>query len=114
MKKYTHWDTTRTYINSLPIGTIFTRRQLYTKIYGHEGDFLVRFECAIDHYRRYLTIINCLEIVGHGKYKKLKDVDLRLTPTNIQKICYDKSWRSWFVGTIDERIEMELENERRI
>jgi len=114
----TYWRKTINYVNSLSIGEIFTRQELYENVYNNEtGNFkrLRRFENAIDHYRRYLVILKFIDHFSMAKYRKIKDVPILLTASLAEKISYNKDWKDWFILDINERIEVELnEKETRI
>jgi hypothetical protein len=109
--KETLWERTRTYINNLEPGTIFTRRNLFDGVYGHSR--FCRKETTVDHYRLYFTMLKYVDHVGHGKYKKVEQIPIQFTSENIKIVCYDKSWQSWFIDDIEQRIEV-ITNEHRL
>jgi hypothetical protein len=111
----TYWRKTVTYINSLEIGEIFTRVELFENVYREElSNFkrLRRFENAVDHYRKYLCILQFIERYSLGKYKKLEQIPLMLTSSIAERLSYGKDWKDWFIPNLQERIEAELNAEK--
>jgi len=111
----TYWRKTVTYINSLEVGQIFTRKDLFENVYDNEqNNFkrLRRFENAVDHYRKYLCILQFIERPGLGTYKKLYQIPIELTSSIAEKLAYGKDWKDWFIPTLEERIEAELNAEK--
>ena len=91
------WDLLKEYVNSLPTNHIFSRKEMLNKIYTANMQCT---ENVTDKYRRLLTIVNVLKIVDRGKYKKLRNIPVHLTTTQLKKIANPNSWESWFM-TID-------------
>lgn len=66
------------FIDSLEIGDIFYRKDIIKK----------NWKSSIDNYRNYFCKARYLEIVGRGKYKKIKNLPKKLTLSKLFKEAY--------------------------
>lgn len=91
------WDLTKKYINKLENEETFTRLDLLNYVYCGYGENIRKFETSVDHYRNQLTHVKVLKVVGRGIYKKLRNVPIKLTTTQLRKISNQNNWESWFI-----------------
>lgn len=93
------WTLFKEFINSLVNGQEFSRKELIDSMYvSTVSDAMRRFETAADHYRLYACHVGFLEHVGRGKYKKLCNMPIDLTTTDLKRFAYNEApWQDWFI-----------------
>jgi hypothetical protein len=96
------WSLFKTYFNKLEINETFTRVDLLNAVYVPDTAIAIRqCQTTVDQYRRAVVLGLCMERVGWGVYKKIRNIPSDLTITKLRKHVYSKNWKSWFI-TIDE------------
>lgn len=93
------WELFKSYINSLPDGTEFTRKQMFNGVYDKTTAKVLRgHENAIDHYRLHSCHVGYLDHIGRAKYQKLHNLPQKLTSTMIKRFAFGYSpWEKWFI-----------------
>jgi hypothetical protein len=92
------WDLLKKYVNNFPMNEILSRSKMISTIYREFHKYIPYN--TVDTYLYNLKIVNVLEALGSGKYKKLRDIPIHLTTSQLRKISNKNSWESWFM-TID-------------
>ena len=93
------WKLFRTYFNKLDINAEFNRSDILHSVYVPDvAKEIKRYETTVDQYRRYVELAFCLEKIGWGVYKKIRNIPENLSSiSHLKKRVYDKTWRSWFI-----------------
>lgn len=89
------WTRCKRYINKRQIGTVITRPEFLYYLYQGPPPKYQRYGAG-DKYRRCLSILGVLEIVGRGKYKILHHIKENVTSTLVKEISYGHNWKQWF------------------
>lgn len=97
------WNLLREYINSLDIGTQFSRLDSKLKIYSTltVAKAMVSKIGTEDNYLNYLCKVGILKKVKPGVCEKIQDVPEQLTVTKLRKLATDQNWELWFVRPKD-------------
>ncbi|MFW9871622.1 MAG: hypothetical protein ACFFG0_00860 [Candidatus Thorarchaeota archaeon] len=98
----TMWQAMKNYINELKSGETFKRKELLRSVFRTN---MASYETSVDQYRVMLCHIKILEHIGHGHYKKLRNIPESLTTQQLKKYAYNKNnWESWFtpLNMLDE------------
>ena len=93
-QKTTVWRMVKEYINNLPQGTLFTRKQLLDHIYTVN---VTKTDTAADYYKGYLNKLGFITTQKPGCYIKQKHIPTKLTMVTVRKAAQDDSWKIWFV-----------------
>jgi hypothetical protein len=92
------WTLFKNYFNKLEVNQEFTRVDLLSGIYVPDTAIAIRkCQTTVDQYRRAVALALCMERIGWGKYKKLKDIPTNLTISALKKFVYGSSWKRWFI-----------------
>ena len=95
------WVKLKEYINSLPIGTLFTRKQMLNHIYTID---VTKTDTAADYYKCHLNTLGFITTDRPGVYIKQCDVPMHLSIKKVQEAAQaHKSWKGWFIP-IHERL----------
>jgi len=94
------WLMLKEYINHLPQGTVFTRKQLLNYIYTVD---VTKTDTAADWYKGYLNKLRFITTNKPGVYIKQKHIPIKLTVEVVRKASRDDSWRTWFIP-LNERL----------
>lgn len=93
------WQALKQYINSKPIGTIITRKEILKYL---EKQKIANYVTTIDTYRMLLSHVGILDrvMVGphvlFGSYKIAFHIKEKTTLSQIRKAANPNSWESWF------------------
>ena len=79
----------------MPTGDIISRSAMISAIYNMKKQYITYN--TIDGYIYELKAVQVLEIIGPGKYKKLRNIPIKLTTSQLRKISNKNSWESWFM-----------------
>jgi hypothetical protein len=104
------WHLFKEYVNSLNVGTCFSRKDLFRAIFFPEdaADTMRGHESTVDHYRLYCTHLGYLEHVSNGLYRKRFDIPLNATCKLIETFAYNaRQWRKWFIPKAERRKALE-------
>ena len=97
-KAGTIWKRLREYINSMDVGTIFTRKQMIKELV--DPDLRKGHQLTIDLYRVTLDRVGFLEHVERGKYKVISHIpDIAIS--RITRVAYKEKWKVWFLKPED-------------
>jgi hypothetical protein len=101
------------FINNMPTGKEFTRRQLLIVVYGKTDAMIIRSTAtAADQYRLKATHCGFIKHIRNGLYKKIHDIPLKMTAIKIydyaQQFTSDQ-WKSWFIPQ-EKRLETILKD----
>jgi len=95
--KKSQFDILRDFINSTKIGRTISRKQMLNMIFSQTtSGGSQQYGYTVDVYRRYLSIIGVLEIVGTGIYKVNHHINESSSISSIKKAAYSNSYREWF------------------
>ncbi len=92
------WELLKEYINKFPMGNVISRMDLISSIY-YKYSSLQRYN-TVDSYIYNLRTVGVLETIKPGKYKKLRNIPIKLTTSQLSRVAKKNSWESWFM-TID-------------
>jgi hypothetical protein len=97
------WNLLREYINSLDIGTQFSRLDAKLKIYSTftVAKAMVSRVGTEDNYLNYLCKVGILKKVKLGVCEKIQDVPEQLTVTKLRELATDRNWKLWFIKPED-------------
>lgn len=92
------WLLLKEYINSLDIGTQFTRFEAKIKIYSTQSvaKAMISKIGTEDNYMNHLCKIGILKKIKPGLCEKIQDVPQQLTVTKLKKLAYEQGWELWF------------------
>lgn len=99
-KKKTAWKLLKEYINSLPQGTSFTRKELLNHIYTVDVS-TIDVSVSVDYYKGFLNKLGFITTYKPGVYIKQKHIPMKLTLQTVRKAAQDNSWKTWFVALHD-------------
>jgi len=106
------WELFKQFINSIPVGSDFTRKDLLYALYTRESAEAIRAkETTPDQYRNRCCHVGLIEVIGRGKYRKLHDIPEKLTSSHLSKsaaIYSSRTWRMWAVPKY-KRVEALIE-----
>lgn len=72
--KITIWNNFKKYINSLPIGEIFYRKDLIKHLYSTTEEALYGKYVSVDVYKRCAKLNGVIDILDRGAYMKLHNI----------------------------------------
>jgi hypothetical protein len=92
------WQALKEYINSKPVGTIITRKDMRRYINnGPPPPRTSAYRTTDDNYRGILSRLGILETVERGKYKILYHIKSDLLSSEASNAASGRSWKSWFI-----------------
>jgi len=94
----TMWDRCKRYINKHKVGEIIARPDYLRYLYQGPPPRHSTYGTGGDNYRRILSKLGILEIVGRGKYKILSHIKQEVTATQVKEIAYSNTWKEWFIN----------------
>lgn len=98
------WYRLKEYINSVPVGTLFSRKQMLNSIYTVD---VTGTDSAVDYYKCHLNTLGFISTDRPGVYKKECDIPMHLTIKTVQEAARaNKTWRGWFIP-VHERLEID-------
>jgi len=92
----TMWDRCKRFLNKHEIGEVITRPDFLYYLYQGPPPRNSTYGTGGDNYRRILSKMGFLEIVGRGRYKILYHIKDDITSTQIKEIAYGNTWKQWF------------------
>jgi hypothetical protein len=92
------WDLLKEYINKFPTGDIISRSTVISYIYHQKYIKSYLNYNTFDGYIYNLKAVQVLETISPGKYKKLRDIPIKLTTSQLRKVSNKNSWESWFMS----------------
>lgn len=97
-KAGTIWKRLREFINSMDVGTIFTRKQMVKELV--HPDLRKGHQLTIDLYRVTLDRVGFLKHVERGKYQIVNHIpDIAIS--RITRVAYKEKWKVWFLKPED-------------
>jgi hypothetical protein len=91
------WYRIKNFINSKPVGYVFTRKELVGKLNGIP-------QSTIDTYRNYLEVFRVLERAGRGKYKLIQKIPEKMNTVSFTELFSQDKWKRWFMP-LQEQID---------
>ena len=88
------WTLLKEYINSLPIGRLFTRQQMLDSIYTLD---VSKIDPAADYYKGWLNKLGFISTDRPAVYVKECHIPMHLTITKVKAAATDKGWQGWFI-----------------
>lgn len=102
-KRQSVWHRLKEYINSVPVGTSFSRKAMLNYIYTVDVS-VTRSDTAADYYKCHLNTLGFITTDRPGVYVKRCDIPMHLTIKQVQEAARaDKTWKGWFIP-IHERL----------
>lgn len=96
-KKQTAWDRLKEFINSVPVGSTFTRKVMLDYIYNVD---VTSTDSAADYYKCHLNTLGFITTEKPGLYVKQCDVPMHLSIKKVQEAARAvKTWQGWFIPT---------------
>jgi len=90
------WDLLKEYINKFSDGDIILRTTMISAIYNITKSYISYH--TIDSYIYELKVVDVLKMVKPGKYRKLRNIPIKLTTSQLRKISNKSRWESWFMS----------------
>jgi hypothetical protein len=87
----TKWKKLLNYINSQPVGTIITRKEILLNL--EEKNKVYN---AIDAYKGILLRLNVLKWHEIGKYEIICHIKSNISKNEAKEVAYSNNWRQWF------------------
>ena len=88
------WTLLKEYLNTLPIGTLFTRQQMLDAIYIIDAS---KIDPAVDYYKSYLNKLGFISTDRPAVYIKEYHIPIHLAISKVQKAANSKDWTQWFI-----------------
>lgn len=86
------WSKFKEYINSAEIGSLITRKDILSHVYGGKHPLTC---LTIDVYKRCTELNGIISTAGRGMYIKLRDIPVDMSSTEFRERAYtDPIYRS--------------------